>query len=536
VYDVTGTIRGRLIALVMFASWLAIVLFLAWNHVVYRDEVRALSLALQGGNVATMLEGIHGEGHPAIWYLLLRGAHALVPRPEVLQVVSIIVAFAAVLLLVLRSPFSLPLIALLLLGRFSIFEYSVMARNYGISMLLLFLFATLYKRYCNRGFLLGVVLFLLANCNAHSVLFVGALLLYWLVDIVTDDGVQRSRALRTFLLNGAIAVFGVAICLLTIFPPFNDAAMINSPAGSTFKLLFKGVFLPAAQFEDLMLPVPQKLSGGGIVKPSFWTPPYVGFLQLLLSLIMFGSTLGLVRRIGAFLAASATLVGLSMFFVLVYPGGYRHQALWLVFLITMYWLVASKSRPREPVLPGRLKPLIPPFSKIGSMLFVLLLLLQVPTSIRLVANAVCHGTPNSRSRDLAALVAKRPDLQQAIIIADPDFLVETLPYYISNRTYLMREQRFGNVVRFTRKARLQLSLNDVLVNARCLRSETGKPVMILLTLRLDAALPPQIYREGFTWELVTTPAQIRAFQSSTQLIERFAPALSNESFDAYILD
>ena len=64
--------------------------------------------------------------------------------------------------------------------------------------------------------------FLLANCNAHSVLFVGAFLLFWLVDIANDDGVRRSRALRTFLLNSAIAALGVAICLLTIYPPFND--------------------------------------------------------------------------------------------------------------------------------------------------------------------------------------------------------------------------------------------------------------------------------------------------------------------------
>ena len=101
------------------------------------------ALALQGENVFAMLKGIRGEGNPAVWYLLLRGAHALVARPEVLQIVALIVASAAILLLVLRSPFSLPLIALILVGPFAIFEYSVMARNYGISMLLLFLLATL---------------------------------------------------------------------------------------------------------------------------------------------------------------------------------------------------------------------------------------------------------------------------------------------------------------------------------------------------------------------------------------------------------
>jgi hypothetical protein len=516
----------------MFTLWLGIVLFLAWNHVVYRDEVRALSLALRGESVFTMLEGIHGEGHPAIWYILLRGAHALVARPEILQLVAIIVASGAVLLFVLRSPFGVPMVALILVGRFAIFEYSVMARNYGISMLLLFLFAAVYERHCDRGFLLGLVLFLLANCNAHSVLFVVALLVFWLVDVISEHGVQRSRALRIFLLNAAIAAVGVAICLLTVYPPFNDAAMINRPEGITFRLIFKAIFLPAAQFDDIF-PSSHKLV---MVIPLLSKQPYVALLQLLLSLVMFGSTLGLVRRFGAFLAALLTLVGFSMFFVLVYPGGYRHQALWLIFLISMYWLTASKSTRKEPVLPARLNTLILPFSKIGSMLFALLMLVQVLTSIRQVANAARNGPPLSRSHDLGALVAKRPDLQQAIIIADPDFLVEPLSYYISNRTYLMREQRFGSVVHFTRNARLQLSLDDVLANARRLRLETGKPVMILLMQRLDPSLPPQVYGEGYNWQLFTTPAQVRSFQASTRLIERFGPASSDESFDAYIFD
>jgi len=518
----------------MFAAWLGIVLFLTWHHAVWRDEMRALSLALQGQNVFTMLAGIHGEGHPAVWYLLLRGAHALVAGPGVLQLVSISVACAAVLLFVLRAPFSWPLIALFLGGRVTMFEYSVVARNYGISMLLLFLFPAIYERYWNRGFMLGLVLFLLANCNAPSVLFVGALLLFWLVDIVTTaDGVQRPRALRTFLLNAAIAGFGIAICFLTIYPPFNDAAMINRPEGITFKLLFKAIFLPATQFRDLMLPGVQNLL---MAKLFHGKQPYIVLLQLFLSLIMFGSTLGLIRRIGAFLAASLTLVGFSLFFVLVYPAGYRHEALWLVFLISMYWLAASTSIPREPALPARPKPLIRPLSKLGSMLFVLLVLLQVSASIREVANAVRNGPPMSRSRDLGALVAKRSDLQQAIIIAEPDYLVEALPYYISNRAYLIREQRFGNVVHFTRKGRLQLSLDDVLTSARSLRLQTGKPVLILLTVRLDPSLPRQVYTEVFGWEFITTPAEVRTFQASTRLIERFAPASTDESYDVYIID
>ena len=119
-------------------AWAAVVVFLMTRHVVWRDEVRALSLALQGDDLLAMLRGLRGEGHPAVWYLMLRGAYAAANTPLVLPMVSLLVAMTAAALLAWRSPFAWPFIALFLLGRMSLYEYSVMARNYGISMLLMF--------------------------------------------------------------------------------------------------------------------------------------------------------------------------------------------------------------------------------------------------------------------------------------------------------------------------------------------------------------------------------------------------------------
>jgi hypothetical protein len=73
-----------------------------------------------------------------------------------LPAIAFVVAVAAALLLVLKSPFPWPMIGLILLGHFFLFEYSVMARNYGIAMLVLFAVATYYPAYRSRGIVLGV--------------------------------------------------------------------------------------------------------------------------------------------------------------------------------------------------------------------------------------------------------------------------------------------------------------------------------------------------------------------------------------------
>ena len=99
------TTRRRVIALALFALWLGVVLCAAWNHAVWRDEVRALSRALDGEDVWRMLQWMRREGHPALWYLLLRTADALMPRPQVLPVAALLVASASALSFCCVRPF-----------------------------------------------------------------------------------------------------------------------------------------------------------------------------------------------------------------------------------------------------------------------------------------------------------------------------------------------------------------------------------------------------------------------------------------------
>jgi hypothetical protein len=519
----TIALPRRLIALGLFAAWLSAAVFLILHYVVWRDDVRALTLALQGQNVFSMLKNIHGEGHPAIWYLLLRGAYSLVHRPQVLQIVSLITASVAVLLLLYRSPFRLPVISLILFGNV-IFEYTVIPRNYGIVVLFIFTFVVIYEEHHDKDCWPGVVLLLLANCHLLSVMLVGFILLFWLIDILAYDAVKRPRALRFFLINAVIACLGIALCIMTVFPVYNDAAVVDRQGGITFKLLLQAALLPAVHFSTLILPGFYKL-----------ITEKLSVLSVLLSLVMFGSTLGLIRRIGAFIAALAALISLSIFFTVGSPGAYRHEGIWLVMLICMYWLAISKDLPSATVRASWLRQFIQPISLIGEVLFLVILLLQIPANVYHVIRTIHNGPPNSRSGDVGALVAKRPDFQRAIILADPDYLVEPLPYFVSNQTYLMREHRYGNVTHFTKGAQLQLCLGDILENAHKLHVETGRPILILLETRLDRYQGPQVVREGYRWDFITTPDQVRAFRASTHLIESFGPAVSDETYDLYEL-
>ena len=145
--DVTDS--DRRVRLLLFVAWLALAAWFCTTHVVWRDEVRAFSLALSGSNVFEMLGNVHGEGHPALWYLILRGGHWLFPYREALPVAAALIGVATMAILAFCSPFRTIVIAVILFSFYGAFEYVAVARNYCISALVMFVIAALYPRIRN---------------------------------------------------------------------------------------------------------------------------------------------------------------------------------------------------------------------------------------------------------------------------------------------------------------------------------------------------------------------------------------------------
>jgi hypothetical protein len=515
------------IRFLLFGLWLAAAAALAWRHVIWRDEARALSIAIQGEDWIAMLRGLHGDGHPALWYLLLRAVHGIAGRPEVLPLLAFAIAVAAAWLIVWRSPFPLALIPLILASHFFIYEFSAMARNYGIGMLILFALAIAYRRCRGRGVALGALMFLLANCNVIATILAGAFLLFWFVEILEETGPRWSPAMANFALNAAIATAGAGLCFAMVYPTFNDAAVAAHPAGAAWLDILAAIANPGSTFKELL---------GWRVSPTYLVFPWTPVLVALGGPLMIGATFGLIERKGALLACLASLAGLSAFFSLVYPGDYRHEATWLAFVIAMYWICWTPNRPiSEPAAArdnGRSFVLV---RGIGFACFLVLIGVQATLGLADLAFAAIVGTPESRSRDLADLVSRRADLKDAILMGDPDYALEAMHYYLPNPTYFVRERRYGEYVRFTRKARLNLTLGDILDEARAIRASTARPVAIVLAWRLGEIDPARLYRESYVWTFSAPGDQIERFREATTLLAQFPKATSNESYDVYVL-
>ena len=491
------------------------VVWLAAHHAMWRDEVRALTLALSGDNVLAMLRNMHGDGHPALWYLLLRAGHAIVATPLVLPVMAGLIGTAAAILFLTCAPLGGRWLALILFGRFFLYEYTVMARNYGVSMLALFCMAALWQR-GYRGIGQGLLLLLLTNSNVHSVILAGAFLLFWMLEVWESDGLRWTPQWRAWLTSAAIAAIGVLLCVIAIFPPIDDAGTAQS--GPTFGAVIHALLLPAWQLRPLF---PLEL---------LWRLPGPVW-QIGGSLLLFGGLLAFARRPNILAAAAAAMLLLSLMFALVYPASYRHVGLLLVFLVTMLWL--DRSSMPAPARSDRFASLDARAQPIGSALLAVLFAIQLIGTVQQLANTL-RDRPESRSAYLASWVHQHPEFARSWIIADPDYLIEPIPYYLSNPVWRLREQQPGSVVIFTRHARLSLTLDEILATARELRARSGKPVLILMTTRLDQVASAQI-NEGFNWVLNVQPDAKNRFLKTTTRVARFAPVSVDETYDVYAL-
>lgn len=353
---------------ILFILWLLLVGWLLATHTFWRDEVRAFSFALSGSSMAEMLRITHGEGHPALWYLLLRGAHDLFPYREVLPIVGAVIGIAAMAVLAFFAPFRTAVIGLVLFSYFGAYEYVVVSRNYGIAALVMFTLAALYPRVRNNLWL-GVIVALLCNTNVPSCILAACFLLFRWVEMVTDGSKPAMREWLVFIANGLLGLIGAYLVFRMVYPTFNTAAV--SPHYSLNpRNVLAGVVDRKAGFTDV---------GSNLIILAF-------------------ACLGLIGRPAPFAAAVAGLIGMKEFFYLIYPSAYRHEILYVCFLLALYWMAVGGAGGT-----WSQRAWMKTAQRAGAWVFLALLVLQTG----LLAYAIklqLTGIPYSRSADTARLL------------------------------------------------------------------------------------------------------------------------------------
>ena len=151
--------RLRGIAVVAYA---AAMVFLALHHEPWRDEADVW-LAARDTSLPELFSLFGYMGTPSLWYLLVRPLARLGIPYESMLLLHVAIATAVAALVLWKSTFPLPVRLLLVFSYYFGYEYSILARPYALTILLLFAIASV-KQPIPRAMLIA----LLASASTHG--------------------------------------------------------------------------------------------------------------------------------------------------------------------------------------------------------------------------------------------------------------------------------------------------------------------------------------------------------------------------------
>ncbi|MBC7865559.1 MAG: hypothetical protein IAF38_21475 [Bacteroidia bacterium] len=325
--------KNKFILTLVFISWLLLNLLMLFFHEPWRDELEAWSIAKNSSSISDLFRNSAYEGHPKLWFLILFLTSKFSGSITLAKIIHLSITSVGVWIFLKRFPFQLWLSALCIFGYFFCYEYSVIFRNYGISVTLLFLFCALAPK--KQHLLLSVIIFLIAQTNALAFL-VGISL--WFIYFLHNF----KSAGKNFITANFIFLAGIVCFVFSTIPPTDSG--IAEGWFQTWDYASKSI----ATIWDAFIPIPlANIHSWNSNFISSLVPatsvPYVKNTGAVLLIIVCFYNLRHSLKAGLFFLFTCILIG--SFISFKYHGSLRHHGFFFIAFLIALWL--SKIYPSE---------------------------------------------------------------------------------------------------------------------------------------------------------------------------------------------
>ena len=171
--------------ILIFVIWLAILLFALFYHEIWRDEAQVWCI-VRDLNLPEIFQTTRIEGHPMLWYLLVLPFAKLGLPVESMQMISFIFVAVSVLFMLFKAPFSLVQKILISFSAGMVYFLPVIARNYALIPILIFLLADIYPKREENPWKYSLLLILLSQTHVMMLAFCGVLFLFFLIEKIKE--------------------------------------------------------------------------------------------------------------------------------------------------------------------------------------------------------------------------------------------------------------------------------------------------------------------------------------------------------------
>ena len=324
-------------ALLVASIFIFISLWLVNYHEIYHDEAQTWLLSRDSSSISELLWNLKYEGTTGLWHLILYPLTRFFETPEVMQNLHVIIAGVSIFVMFKWSPFSIAQKILLSFSYLLFYEYSIIARSYAVSVLLIFIVCSLFPNRRRYPIITAISLFLLSYTNIFGLIFSISLfftIIFEELCLKVRNNYFQNLSFKQ-ITSIILILIGLVISILTINPT-NDSSF-----GITWhtyldidRLKYISQSLPSSYF-----PIP-------IIKISFWNTVGIFYnsitkiVFILITIIFICSvSIFLIKRPSSFFIYALTTLGLISFFYIKYwSDDIRHSGFLFISLITSLWI------------------------------------------------------------------------------------------------------------------------------------------------------------------------------------------------------
>ena len=201
-----------------FASAISLLFFIlgcffAWNHEIWLDESYHYLLPRSSVSVSQMVRNSAPYGHPILWNIVLFYYGKIAPGIFEMQVLHCLIASLCIFIISYYSPFNTYEKLLIVYGYFFMYEYNVIAKNYTLGFMLVFLALILFEKN-KKLWVIAITLGLAANVHLFTLFLSASVFIY--------IGIKRFEApFQKQFLPIVIFLLLLIVAAIQIIPPEN---------------------------------------------------------------------------------------------------------------------------------------------------------------------------------------------------------------------------------------------------------------------------------------------------------------------------
>ena len=211
--------KDKIFNIVVILIFVLVSVMLGLHHEAWADEAQSWLLARDASIYQLLTVYCHAEGHPILWYLVLKPFIYLGLPYSKIFIVSLIINTIGVILFLFKSKFNKIIKILFIFSYFILYQYNIIARSYCLIFLLLVLLAILWEDRHKHLLLFSIIIILMINTEVYLYLFAGSIFLIWILEWYKNKYDNKINHIITFI----ILFISFLLVILYVYPYSTNA-------------------------------------------------------------------------------------------------------------------------------------------------------------------------------------------------------------------------------------------------------------------------------------------------------------------------